>query len=254
MILTFKRTNRWPLLAIATFAGLALALVACRRDEASVPDASASTPAKPTFRSVWTPTNAVPLINSRFTDNFDNGPSPSWSFWEDGRGTNGPYEHAVKNGALVLQNSRAILGKADWTNYVVRVRIYLESAETDDIQNAGIAVRRMADNPQRRSSISWYDMMLTCIGGQPHDVWLNVGYHDGSGSLHQVRLAAKKSTLAFKKWYTLEFEVKGSRLRGYLDGEMVVEAEDKRVPQGGVLLQAFRTRARFDDFSVQLLP
>jgi hypothetical protein len=252
MILTFKQTNRWPLLVIAAFAGLALAPVAGAQDKASVTSASASTPAKPAFRSIWNPTNAVPLINSRFTDNFDNGPSSSWSFWEDADG--GPYEHAVTNGELVLENSRAILGRAHWTNYVVRVRIYLESAKPWGHELAGIELRRMPENPKKRGSLSWYDLELACIGGRPHEVYINVGYYDESGSLKQDGLAAKESALAFNKWFTLEFEVKGSRLRGYLDGEMVVEAENQRLPQGGVVLSAFRTRARFDDFSVQLLP
>jgi len=248
---TLKQTSRWPLLAIAAFAGFVLALVASAQDKPSTANAPASTSAKLQFRSVSAPTNEVPLINSRFTDNFDNGPSPSWSFWED---ASGPFEHAVTNGELVLENSRAILGKADWTNYVVRVRICLESAQPWGYQSAGIAVRRTVDNPTATTSFSTYALMLGCIGGRPHEVIMKVRYHDGSGALKQEDLAYKESTIAFKQWYTFEFEVKGSRLRGYFDGELVVEAVDTRLTQGGVMLEVYRTRARFDDLSVQLLP
>jgi hypothetical protein len=56
------------------------------------------------------------------------------------------------------------------------------------------------------------------------------------------------------RWYTLEFEVRGQQLRGYLDGKLMVEATDERLPRGGIWLSAWRAKVLFDDFSVRQLP
>jgi len=61
-------------------------------------------------------------------------------------------------------------------------------------------------------------------------------------------------SIAEGKWYALEFEVRGQRLRGYLDGKLVIEAPDARWPKGGVWLSDWRACVHFDDFSVRQLP
>lgn len=66
--------------------------------------------------------------------------------------------------------------------------------------------------------------------------------------------AILRVSIADGKWYALEFEVRGQRLRGYLDGKLVIEATDARWPKGGVRLSDWRACVHFDDFSVRLLP
>ncbi|MCL4181535.1 MAG: PD40 domain-containing protein [Verrucomicrobia bacterium] len=198
-------------------------------------------------------TNAVPIINSRFTDNFDTGISPCWTFWEDPTKET-PHEHAVKNGELVLENTRAILDGADWTNYVVRARIRLESAPVEGEGVAGFCVRRTPDNPRNPDSFSRYNLVLVCSGGEPTSVYLGILYHDPSGQMQHGRLDLRRPALSLNQWYTLELEVKGRQLRGFLDGQLVAEGVDDRLTQGGIHLNSWNTRVRFDDFSVQLLP
>ena len=200
-----------------------------------------------------TSTNTVPITDSRFTDNFDTGPSACWRFWEDpGKGMS--HEHAVKNGELVLENSRAFLGKTDWTNYVVRVRLCLESAKATVEGVAGFCVRGTPDNPNIPDSCSWYNFLIVCSGGKPTSVYLGIIYHDQSGKFQLGRFDLRKPAMSLNKWYTLEMEVKGRQLRGYLDGQLVAEGMDDRLMRGGIHLNSGNTRVRFDDFSVTLLP
>lgn len=214
---------------------------------------TASTSTNRVARAPAASTNAVPITDSRFTDNFDNGPSASWRFWEDpAKGLT--HEHAVKNGELVLENSRAILGETDWTNYVVRARICLESAPATGEGVAGFCARRTPDNPDNPGSFSFYQLLLVCSGAKPTAVSLDIFYHDRSGQAQHGRFDLRRPALSLNKWYTLELEVKGRQLRGYLDGELVAEGVDDRLIQGGIHLGSWNTRVRFDDFSIQLLP
>jgi beta-lactamase regulating signal transducer with metallopeptidase domain/Tol biopolymer transport system component len=198
-------------------------------------------------------TNAVPITNSRFTDNFDTGLSTSWAFWEDPT-KDTPHEHAVKNGELVLEGSRAILEGTDWRDYVVRARMRLESAPAKGEGVAGFCVRRTPDNPKNPGSTSFYNFLVVCSEGQPTSVYLGILYHDQSGQTQHGRLDLRRPALSLHKWYTLELEVKGRQLRGFLDGQLVAEGVDDRLTRGGIHLNSWNTRVRFDDFSVQLLP
>ncbi len=195
----------------------------------------------------------MPLTDFRFTDNFDPGVSPSWTFWENP--TKGmPHEHTVKNGELVLENSRAILGEPNWTNYVARARIYLESVPATGEGVAGFSVRRTRDNPSNPGSFSFYFFILTCSNGHPDAISLGILHHGSTGQTQIGTFEEQRHRLALKEWHNLELEVKGHRLRGYLDGQLVAEATDDRLSQGGLHLDSSSTCVRFDDFSVQLLP
>jgi pectate lyase len=85
-------------------------------------------------------------------------------------------------------------------------------------------------------------------------LWLGINYADASDALRNSMLNRSPCSIVQDKWYTLEFEVRGQHLRGYLDGKLMIEATDERLPKGGVGLTAWRSRVLVDDFSVRLLP
>lgn len=192
----------------------------------------------------------VPLTDSQFTDNFDSGASPSWIFTEFPN--NGPpYEHSVKDGELVLENSAAFLSETPWTNYVLRARVCLKSAKPSGYGNVAFRARR---TPQDSGVTDFYHFSLMCFGSRPLMFYLGEGYRDPLGRYQDDGLDHRPAAFALDKWYAIEFQVKGHHLRGYLDGQLVVEATDYRLLSGGVGISASNAQAHLDDVSVQLLP
>jgi pectate lyase len=49
-------------------------------------------------------------------------------------------------------------------------------------------------------------------------------------------------------WYTLRLEAVGSALRTYVNGRLLLEANDSTYSEGSHGLATFRTSAQFDNF------
>jgi len=196
---------------------------------------------------------AEPIAGSVFTDNFDNGPSKHWRF-QDMPEENPPAGHVIENGKLVLANARAYLDGIDWTDYVVTVRVCMKESVASGEAVFGINVRT---TPSQFGSAGMdrYSLLVLYINNAPRYMLLDLNYVDASGALRHGRLSQSPCSLVPDKWYTLEFEIRGQQLRGYLDGKLMVEATDARLSKGGPLwLNTWRARVLFDDFSVRQLP
>jgi len=196
---------------------------------------------------------AEPIAGPVFTDNFDNGPSKHWQF-QDLPSEGPPAGHAVENGQLVLANARARLDGIDWTDYIVTVRLCLKESVASGEAVFGIEARA---TPSKFGSTrrDRYSLIILCINNAPRYLLLDINYADASDTLRHGKLSQSPCGLVRDQWYTLEFEIRGQQLRGYLDGKLVIEATDARLSKGGPLwLDTWRCRALFDDFSVRQLP
>jgi beta-lactamase regulating signal transducer with metallopeptidase domain/Tol biopolymer transport system component len=196
---------------------------------------------------------AEPIVGPVFTDNFDDGASKHWRF-HDFPDEGPPPGHAVENGQLMLSgNARACLDGIDWTDYIVTVRVCMKESVASGSGVFGI-VARATPSQFGSGRKDRYNLVIACNNNAPGELALTLQYADASDTLRTVGLRSSPYSLVRDTWYTLEFEVRGQQLRGYLDGKLVIEATDARLSKGGVWLNTWRARALFDDFSVRQLP
>jgi pectate lyase len=57
-------------------------------------------------------------------------------------------------------------------------------------------------------------------------------------------------TVSTGDWYTLRLEVVGNKLRGYMNGNLLVEATDSVLTKGQYAMVTYKATARYDDFTV----
>ncbi|MHC1763085.1 MAG: M56 family metallopeptidase [Verrucomicrobiia bacterium] len=196
-------------------------------------------------------TNAPPIeppIGAIFTDDFNSGPSKHWRFLDLPDTGFGPGRHAVENGELLLIHARACLDVNTWTDYIVSVRVRLKEIVDRTEGNFGIAVR---STPSGFGSARRDRYDLGVFGGRYF--WLGINYADASDTLRHGQLNRANCNFVQDKWYTLELEVRGRELRGYLDGKLVIQGSDDRLSKGGLWIGSGGTRVHFDDFSVRQL-
>jgi beta-lactamase regulating signal transducer with metallopeptidase domain/Tol biopolymer transport system component len=195
---------------------------------------------------------AEPIAGPVFTDNFDNGPSKHWRFQDLPDVGFGPGRHAVENGELLLAHARACLDGIDWTDYIVTVRVCMKESVASGEGLFGIAVRTTPSD--FTSGRDRYGMAVVSSNNIPQSLWLGIAYYYPSHTLGIGPLSESPCSLVRDRWYTLELEVRGQKLRGYLDGKLLIEATDGRLQKGGVWLTANKARVLFDDFCVRQLP
>ncbi len=203
--------------------------------------------------AINTPAQTEPIPGPVFTDNFDSGPSKHWLFQDSPEMGLGPGRHAVENGELMLSHARACLYGIDWTDYVVTVRVCMKESVASGEAVFGITAR---ETPSQFGSSrkDRYSLLCLYVNNTPRYLLLDLNYADASDTLRLGRLSQSPCSLVRDKWYTLAFEIRGQHLRGYLDGKLVIEATDARLSKGGVMLNTYKARALFDDFSVRQLP
>jgi beta-lactamase regulating signal transducer with metallopeptidase domain/Tol biopolymer transport system component len=196
---------------------------------------------------------AEPIAGPVFTDDFDTGPSRHWRFQDLPDQGFGPGRHAAENGALLLAHARAFLDGIDWTDYIVTVRVCMKESVASGEGLFGIAVRT---TPSDFSSdrTDRYGVAVLSSNNIPQSLMLGMFYYYPSDKHGNVLLSESPCSLVRDKWYTLELEARGRKLRGYLDGKLLIEATDGRLVKGGVWLTANKARVLFDDFCVRQLP
>jgi beta-lactamase regulating signal transducer with metallopeptidase domain/Tol biopolymer transport system component len=194
-----------------------------------------------------------PIPGPVFTDNFDDGLSKHWRFEDFPDKGQGPGQHRLEDGELVLTNARAYLDGIDWDDYIATVRICLKEVLPSGLGILGLNVRATPSQVVS-SGIDWYGLGFFWADNTPPYLWLGINYRDASDTLRHGELSRCPCSLVPDRWYTLEFEVRGQHLRGYLDGKLMVEATDARLSKGKLWIAANNTRALFDDFSVRQLP
>jgi hypothetical protein len=211
-----------------------------RRDQVPPTTQGTDKPARPTSA------DATPV----FTDNFDNGTSEKWQFRDMKTPLPAP-GHAVENGQLRLSNARASLDSIDLTDYVVRARICIKESVPNPHGSFHIGVRR-TPSPSRANLQERYGLALICAN--PGGLWLAYSYYDASSTLQHAVLGFTSCKVVVGQWYTLEFEVRGERLRVYLDGKLMVEARDERLTKGSIQIGSANATVLIDEFSVYALP
>ena len=77
---------------------------------------------------------------------------------------------------------------------------------------------------------------------------------DPSGAFRVGKIASQLYPFALDKWYALQAEVRGNKIRASVDGKLILEAEDDRMAHGYVGLLAGNCRVHYDDFSIRWLP
>ena len=187
------------------------------------------------------PTNPPPMVNGEFRDNFDSGDLKNWDF-QDPPTEGSRHEHGIKSGELVLENTRANIGSPNWTNYVVNVRLCVKS---------GKGSQTLAGLGFRRGKAGTY---FLCPEPFDQDLWLGIGFRDPNGAFRVGKITSQLMPFALDKWYTLQAEVRGNKIRASVDGKLIIEAEDDRMAHGYVGLLAGNCRVHYDDFSLRLLP
>lgn len=195
-----------------------------------------------------------PIAASVFSDNFDKGLSECWQIVPGNPEASPPPAHAVENGQLILTNCSAHLGQVDWADYRVTIRVCVKEGGASE---QGIATIQMRATPSYFDikTMERYALLFICSNNAPACmVRLALFYHDASGASHGPTLGRTLCPLVPGKWYTLAFEVRGERLRGYLDDKLVAEATDARLSKGPVWISAAGAPVLFDDFSVRRLP
>jgi hypothetical protein len=189
-----------------------------------------------------------PITGPVFSDNFDNGLSRYWQIVPANA------THAVENGQLMLSNCTAQLSQIDWADYRVSVRICVKKGAS----GRGIAhiMTRVTPANFGTNKNDKYGLVLVCSNDAPASslLWLGLYYHDASGASRGATLGNNPCPLVPGKWYKLAFEVRGERLRAYLDDELVMETTDARLSKGPVWISASGAPVRFDDFSIRQLP
>jgi len=198
----------------------------------SVAGASSPASASPVAKS-----EAPPLVNGQFRDDFESGDTKYWTFQH----FYGDYDRVceVQNGELVLENTRALIGLPEWTNYVVTVKMCVKK----DGVVSGIGFRRGEHG----------EYCLSAVPAQK-GLWLGIRYRGADQRSRTGSLAEPPYDFVLDKWYTLQIEVKGPHIVVRVDGQPTIDLNDENCPQGPVVLIAsLRTRVHFDDFSVRLL-
>lgn len=194
-----------------------------------------------------------PIAGPVFTDNFDNGPSKHWRFQDLPDAGWGPGKHAVEKGQLMLKHARAYLDGIDWTNYVVAIRVCVKESVASGLRGITL-VTRATPSPFGSGNLDRYVFGIFRIDEDPPYLWLGLNYSDGSDTLRHGQVSRAPFNLVLGQWYTLEFEVRGQQLRGFVDGKLMVEGTDARLTKGSLWINAGKSHALFDDFSVRQLP
>jgi Tol biopolymer transport system component len=190
---------------------------------------------------------APPLVNGEFRDDFEDGDTKYWTLQDEAGGLDRVRE--VRNGELVLENARAIIGAPEWTNYVVTVRMRIKEAD-------GVVPRsgQVAGVGFRRGEHGDYMLGADQVEKDVWQLWLGVGYSDAEKRFRAGTLAEPRYNFVLDKWYTLQVEVKGPHIVVRVDGQPTIDLNDENCPQGPVtLFSGVGSRVHFDDFSVRLL-
>ncbi len=154
---------------------------------------------------------------------------------EDGK----PYleQHLVNDQARIM-NPIFVTGDPEWTDYTVEVKVKpLSHAEM-----AGVVFRY-------RTNRHYYLLALT--GGKKARLALRLPLEKTFRVAEWRELGAAEFPYDTKRYYALKVENQGPRIRAWIGGKLVLEAEDAEIVKGKAGLTA-NIPARFQDFRVSV--
>lgn len=172
-----------------------------------------------------------PNRNEDFSDGVANEFTPSGGTWDIiADGTN-----VYRQSNNTVPNALSLIGNPSWNNYRISARAKVNSYGDVTYSGVGLMARYIDNN-------NYY----------------NFKYYKATGRLEIARkVAGAVTVLAYKTytfntgtWYTLEFEVIGSVLKGYVNGVEQVSTTDTAIAAGRPALEAHRASVHFDDVTV----
>ena len=161
--------------------------------------------------------------------NFDTG----LQGWEE---LNGTVE--ARDGVLVVSGSDGVAvvpdkdWKGDWADYTVECKMMMETGP----DNMGVIIRCASPNT--------YYIFAIMNGRQQAEFWSRV-----NGNYTNIENAAFPNELG--RWYEVKVVAEGKKFKFYIDGELVIEAEDDSIEKGKPGVRTWSATAHFDDFLVK---
>lgn len=176
-----------------------------------------------------------PLLAQDFTD------SRAADSWRQDTGGGGTRSWYVEGGALHQWSGDALLhaifvGNEKWTDYALTARVRIAMNERDG--RAGLIFRSTT-----------HGFALFRVHREKRVVQL--AYHCNDPFGWQV-LAERKLPIAVEggRWYQLEVQTVGKRVRCFIDGQAVLETVQDLAGEGGVGFYSVDAQASFDDLRV----
>jgi hypothetical protein len=165
-----------------------------------------------------------------YANDFNTDVLYDWSGWYG----NGSYTYPT-DGTRVLQQSNTegdsrLLAGIETTDQIVEARAKATLFDGAD-RWFGLAARYADDNNTYYLSVRNSNQ---------------VSLRKIAGSIITV-LDSAPLTVSANTWYSLRLEVIGNTLRGYVNGQLVVEANDSSIASGRYGMTMYKTAARFDD-------
>ncbi len=167
-----------------------------------------------------------------FSEDFEDGNANGWS-------TSGGSWSVVTDGTKAYKQSstsataHSYTGTASWTNYSIQARAKALSFNGSN-RYFGVCARF-------QSSSNYYLLVLSNAGT------LEIRKRSGGNF---TTLATKTVTVQTGVWYTLKFDLNGSNLAGYLNGNLELTTTDASFPTGKIGFTAANASSVFDDVIV----
>ncbi len=204
-----------------------------------------STP-RPTATLIPTATEIVPgavLFEEDFedgkADNFVYVWGKDWKVSLENNG-NGVLEVNTNTETAIKNNDGAYFGfgSKEWTNYSAEYRVKMLNLKG----NVMLKFRSTLED-NRSHYIEWLSAEYDAVS-----------LHVNVNANGWVELKSLEYPVWDERWYQIKVEAQGSRLRVYLDGNLMLQTDDSSITSGGLELGVFPgTHALFDDIRVVAL-
>ncbi|WP_284645763.1 chondroitinase-B domain-containing protein [Paenibacillus silviterrae] len=161
-------------------------------------------------------------------DDFNSYPSsPVGSVWSNGTG-NGVWDLETRESPMLRQNATGTTyvvsrGDMNWADYAVSAKVMLTGTPTTGTARVGIAARYVDKN-------NYYTLLIR-RSTTKDDVLLTKRINNSESTLSTV---AVSSTIDESKVYELRLALNGSELKGYVNGELVIQATDAALTRGAI--------------------
>lgn len=168
---------------------------------------------------------------------FEDGKMTGWKNLNNGRweiiAVNGNHALGVRDQDPDAVPNAYLLSSEDWTDYTFSTQVVFESGVYEQIF---LVVRS-----QRKPNCTGYR-----VGGNRLGVSIfrfdPINGCDGEVLAEDIHFPLEEG-----KAYTMKVEAIGDRIRYYVDGELILEAQDGTYPRGGVGFLAYQVRSAFFD-------
>jgi hypothetical protein len=182
-----------------------------------------------------------------FEDNFDEGKTSNWINVNDGywtawqQGDEKNWVYGVQNQPSDFIPTSFLAISKNWTNYKFETEVMFESGMLEQIY---IIFR----------TIGGADCTGYRFGGNRYGLALD--RLDPRGKCESQNLGQISNyPLVSNRKYNLSIEVSGKQIRCFIDGQLLISAQDDTYPKGGISIQAYEVKwAYFDNMKAYSIP